>query len=126
MQQLLKFPSNLFILIIISGLAWLQPSYAQDIQFSDLARTPLQVNAAQTGNFDGKIRALTGYRNQWSQVLRDDAFNAYFASIDARILGNEEQALSIGLSGLTDVSGIDAGSSSFHFSTAYTNKLFIS
>ena len=123
MYQLLVRPSNLFILILIGGIAWLQPSYAQDIQFSDFNRTPLQVNAAQTGNFEGKIRALAGYRNQWSQVLRGDAFNAYFASIDARILGNKKQALSIGLSGLTDVAEISIGSNAIHFSTTYERKL---
>ncbi len=41
---------------------------AQDIHFSQFIYSPLSLNPAHTGNFDGNWRFSNNYRNQWSSV----------------------------------------------------------
>lgn len=41
-------------------------SFAQDVHFSQFNTTPLQVNPAQTGVFDGTFRMSNNYRSQWA------------------------------------------------------------
>ena len=48
-------------LLLFAGL-----SFAQDPHFSQFYATPLQVNPAMTGVFDGKLRICNTYRTQWS------------------------------------------------------------
>ncbi|REJ82916.1 MAG: type IX secretion system membrane protein PorP/SprF [Bacteroidetes bacterium] len=47
--------------IIISG-----KSYSQDVHFSQFYATPLQINPAMTGVFDGVARISNSYRSQWT------------------------------------------------------------
>ena len=122
MKQQLQTVSVL-TLLVLGALAWLQPALAQDIQFSQYNRTPIQVNPAMAGNTQGKVRLQTAYRNQWSQVLRGDAFNAYLVSADTRVLEDEKQALGLGISGLSDVAGeLSFGSRSLNLSASYQRK----
>ncbi|HNQ61295.1 MAG TPA: PorP/SprF family type IX secretion system membrane protein [Bacteroidia bacterium] len=51
------------VLALLIATATLQ---AQDAHFSQFATTPLQVNPAQTGIFDGVFRLSNNYRSQWS------------------------------------------------------------
>ncbi len=41
-------------------------AHAQDVHFSQFNATPLQVNPALTGVFDGKFRLSNSYRSQWT------------------------------------------------------------
>ena len=43
-------------------------AYAQDIHFTQFDMTPLVINPAFTGMFDGRVRAGAIYRNQWASV----------------------------------------------------------
>ena len=122
-HQLYKF-LGIGLWVLIGFLALLQPCAAQDIQFSDFNRTPLQINPAQTGNFDGKIRALAGYRNQWSQVLRSDAYITQFLSVENRLLSDEKQTFGLGISAARDASGeLQSGSRSLKLSAAYDREI---
>lgn len=56
---------------------------AQDIHFSQYRQSPLMLNAANTGNFEGDYRAGINYRNQWSSFIKPYAttsgfFDKYF------------------------------------------------
>ena len=42
------------------------PATAQDVHFSQFYTTPLQVNPALTGVFDGTFRVSNTYRSQWA------------------------------------------------------------
>ncbi len=57
---------NLLASIIISLLLITADIQAQDAHFSQFNTTPLQVNPAQTGVFDGTFRLSNNYRSQWS------------------------------------------------------------
>ncbi len=42
--------------------------FSQDIHFSQFDATPLQINPALTGRFDGDLRFVGNYRNQWASI----------------------------------------------------------
>ena len=63
------------------------PAIAQDVHFSQLAQTPLLVNPALTGIFNGNSRAFINYRNQW--VLLDKAYQTSAFSFDSKMLNKQ-------------------------------------
>jgi len=54
--------------------------YAQDINFSQFQEIPILRNPALTGVFNGDIRFVAGYRNQWLTVPVN--FNTMAASVE--------------------------------------------
>lgn len=54
---------------------------AQDVHFSQFHTTPLQVNPAQTGVFDGIFRMSNTYRSQWAGL--GDGYSTIHVSADA-------------------------------------------
>lgn len=78
----------------------------QDANFSQFFSSPLTLNPANTGNFNGSLRLAGNFRNQWASF--NNAFSTATFSVDAPILLNKMSSynrLSIGLSALTDQSG---------------------
>lgn len=49
------------IILVVSALK----TIAQDIHFSQFYASPLSLNPANTGNYDGDWRIMNNYRNQW-------------------------------------------------------------
>jgi type IX secretion system PorP/SprF family membrane protein len=60
-----------------------QASVSQDLHFSQYYNTPLIVNPALTGVFNGDMRGIVNYRDQWSSVA---PFKTYGLSIDAGMM----------------------------------------
>lgn len=58
---------------------------AQDIHFSQFYMSPLNLNPALTGIMNCNMRVSSNYRNQWSSVLKADAFKTYNVSYDQKI-----------------------------------------
>ncbi len=56
---------------------------AQDTHFSQFYSTPLLVNPAMTGIFDGKFRISNNYRAQWGSIA--DAYKTIHISLDVPI-----------------------------------------
>lgn len=81
-------------------------SNAQDPNFSQFFASPMTLNPALTGKFDGTYRIAGNYRNQWPTI-----YNAYItktASIDFGIMKNrlaEIDQFGIGVVAVTDRSG---------------------
>ena len=98
---------------------------AQDPHFSQFFSSPLTLNPAFTGKFNGMVRAATNYRNQWPTINR--AYETATASVDFPILGNKipyTDTWGVGLMGYTDKSA--AGAVAFNYfslSTAYHKGL---
>ncbi|HYK55270.1 MAG TPA: type IX secretion system membrane protein PorP/SprF, partial [Flavisolibacter sp.] len=61
-------------------------SKAQDPNFSQFFASPLTLNPALTGKFDGAFRVAGNYRNQWPTI--NNAFTTATVSVDAGILRN--------------------------------------
>src|ERR1700733_16253646 len=71
--------------------------------FSQFFASPLTLNPALTGKFNGVVRVAGNYRDQWPAI--DNAFITSTASVDMPILRNrlpENNTLGIGLMGMTD------------------------
>jgi type IX secretion system PorP/SprF family membrane protein len=91
----------LFCAITFSGVA-------QDIHFSQYLETPQLINPATTGVYNGYIRGIVNYKNQWAAM--GNAFNTMAASVDIPAFDyNERKAhLGVGMNFFNDKAG-DAG-----------------
>ena len=86
---------------------------AQDIHFSQFFLSPLTLNPANTGNFEGTVRLGGIYRDQWWSVVGstpfgfNGQFKTYSVSIDAPIIKGfrEQDWLGVGLMIFQDESG---------------------
>ena len=94
------------ILTLIVCAALVSESIAQDPNFSQFFASPLTLNPALTGKFDGIYRFAMNYRNQWPTI--NNAFTTATASLDFGILKNhlpDIDQFGIGIMGFTDKSG---------------------
>jgi type IX secretion system PorP/SprF family membrane protein len=79
---------------------------AQDPNFSQFFASPLTLNPAMTGKFDGLYRIAGNYRNQWPTF--NNAFVTYTVSADIGIMKNrvpEIDQFGIGAMAFSDKSG---------------------
>jgi len=108
------------LLLILSGCL-----YAQDPHFSQFFSSPLTVNPAFTGKFDGALRVNGNYRNQWPTI--NNAFITSTGSVDFHV-GKDaiptNDTWGIGATFLTDKSaGGAVNMNYFSLSTAYHKGL---
>ncbi len=80
----------LFIFLVTIHTGFL---HAQDIHFSQFFACPLNLNPANTGNFNGDYRAAINYKRQWSVI--NNAYNTFAASYD-QALYYKDQRFSVG------------------------------
>jgi type IX secretion system PorP/SprF family membrane protein len=79
---------------------------AQDKHFSQYFSSPLNLNPALTGKFDGTVRFTGNFRNQWPGI--NNAFVTTTIGIDGQILKNkirETDRLAVGLLAYNDRNG---------------------
>ncbi|MBL4656780.1 MAG: PorP/SprF family type IX secretion system membrane protein [Flavobacteriales bacterium] len=67
---------------------------AQDVHFSQFINTPLLINPALTGVFNGDDRAILNYRNQWSSV--GNPYVTSMVSYDKGFLKNKWNSMYLG------------------------------
>ncbi len=82
---------------------------AQDPHFSQFFASPLTLNPALTGKFDGDFRIVGDYRNQWPTINR--AFVTTTLSVDAPIMRKRiatNDTWGVGLMGYSDQSANSA------------------
>lgn len=81
-------------------------SNAQDPNFSQFFASPLTLNPALTGKFDGMYRVAGNYRNQWPSI--SNAYTTATVSYDMAIMKNkipEYDQFGLGIMGFTDRAG---------------------
>jgi type IX secretion system PorP/SprF family membrane protein len=66
--------------IIIGLLIIAQSVRSQDIHFSQISQTPLLLNPASAGIFDGYYRATLNYKNQWAAIGKP--YQTFMGSFD--------------------------------------------
>lgn len=91
----------LIIIVLLS-----QNIAAQDPHFSQFFASPLTLNPALTGKFNGTARVAVNYRNQWPTI--NNAFRTNTISGDFGILGNripEFDQFGVGVMGMYDING---------------------
>jgi type IX secretion system PorP/SprF family membrane protein len=99
--------------------------FGQDPHFSQFFVSPLTLNPAYTGKFDGSYRFSGNLKKQWPTI--NNAFTSSTAAIDFGILKNripEHDTWGIGFLALNDQSGNKILNNSYYtISTAYTKAL---
>ncbi len=60
--------NKIYIYLIIILIVSATNLFAQDIHFSQFYASPLSLNPANTGNYDGDWRIMNNYRNQWRSL----------------------------------------------------------
>src|SRR3954470_17952749 len=114
---------NTVLLIILLCHVFL--AKAQDPNFSQFFASPLTLNPALTGKFDGVFRVAGNYRNQWPTI--NNAFTTYTISADGGILKNripEFDQFGVGVMAFSDKSGNGVLQNNFlALSTAYHKAL---
>lgn len=79
---------------------------AQDIHFVQFTETPQLINPGLTGVFDGNIRAIVNYRDQWATV--DAPYRTFGLNYDHRIESKKfkkKASLAVGLAAYRDDAG---------------------
>lgn len=93
-------------LTIIIQYLFLGSAFAQDPSFSQFFSSPLTLNPANTGNFNGTLRLSGNIRNQWAAF--NNPYATYTFAIDAPVLQKQlkpNDRMSIGLLLLSDQNG---------------------
>ena len=88
--------------LLISGV---ETKAQQDIHFSQFVSSPLNINPALAGIFDGDLRIANNYRNQWSSV--SSPYKTISAGIDGVLSRpkGEKGILGGGLNFYNDIAG---------------------
>src|SRR5215213_7076282 len=90
-------------LVLLMLMLPLLKTQAQDPNFSQFFVSPLSLNPALTGKFNGTMRAAGNYRNQWPAFTR--AFITSTLSVDFPILTSrlaETDTWGVGVMAMTD------------------------
>ena len=95
--------------------------FAQDIHFSQLFSSPINLSPSQTGFFDGSHRFVANHRNQWSAV--SVPFITFSGSFDTNFKPNKRSNDKIGVGFL--INSDKAGDSEFSTNQAYLNLTYI-
>lgn len=98
---------------------------AQDPHFSQFFASPLTLNPAFTGKFDGTVRVAGNYRNQWPAF--NNVYTTSTISVDFDILKNklpDYDRWGVGIIALTDKAGSGVLTSNYiGLSTSYQKAL---
>ena len=76
-------------------------SVAQDIHFSQFYFSPLTLNPAHTGFFNGKHRFATNYKSQWKRASGGDPYVTFTGTYDVHILDKMMKAADMAGFGIT-------------------------
>jgi len=100
-------------------------AFAQDAHFSQFFASPLTLNPAFTGKFDGQVRVSGNYRNQWPSI--NNAFITTTGSVDFHVGKNiipSNDTWGVGFHALSDKSAGGAVNLTYYsVSTAYHKGL---
>jgi type IX secretion system PorP/SprF family membrane protein len=107
---------SLFLAIFLSGTGL----FAQDIHFTQYYFSPLSLNPANTGNYDGDWRAMANYRSQWKEINK--AYKTISAGADMNFFPLN-QKVSGGIYFLNDKSGGNLVQNKIFLSAAVHKKL---
>lgn len=103
----MKKSTKLLLAIVLLTGNWrleTENSFAQDIHFSQFYNSPLTLNPALAGSFNGDIRLQANYKAQWTGI--PNAYKTFAAAYDMGILKDSKKGfLGLGLSMFNDKAG---------------------
>jgi type IX secretion system PorP/SprF family membrane protein len=117
-----KIRFTFFFLLLVTFVA-----QAQDQHFTQFYASPLTLNPALTGAFNGKYRASAIYRDQWRSAL-DNPYVTFSSAIDVKfdveLDSRYKDAFAVGLMFFNDdVSGVDFSTNQIALSGAFHKGL---
>lgn len=119
-----KFPFLGIAFILCLSFIVVNQSKAQDTRFAQFYYTPMQINPALTGVFEGQFRGIANYRDLYSSVLADNPYRSISASFDMRTNVGRYDHFGIGISALRDEAGKSGYSqTSFSLSGSYQKQM---
>jgi type IX secretion system PorP/SprF family membrane protein len=68
---------------------------SQDVHFSQVYETPLLISPANTGFFNGYLRGIVNYRNQWAAM--NNAFQTVGVSLDGGLFKSKKRPAFMGI-----------------------------
>lgn len=79
---------------------------AQDIHFSQVYETPLFLSPANTGFYNGYVRGIINYRNQWAAM--NNAYQTMAVSLDGGLFKSKKRPafMGVGLTFFNDQAGV--------------------
>lgn len=114
-----------FLLTLTICISLASASLAQDPNFSQFFASPMTLNPALTGKFDGVYRFAANYRNQWPTI--NNAYTTMTASLDMSILKDripEVDQFGVGVMGFSDKAGAGVLKNTYYaLSVAYHKGL---
>lgn len=125
-QKLNYMNRPIFTLLLLAVIPF--SLFSQDPQFSQFYASPLTLNPALTGAFDGTYRVGVIYRDQWRSV-QENPFQTYSAATDLRFGINQKRGKSkdfaaLGLLFFADrIAGIDFNTNQISLTGAYHKSL---
>lgn len=108
-------------IFLFLNVIFLNLCYSQDIHFSQFNNTPLMLNPALVGDFQGKGRYIVNYRNQWRSISKN-SYKTYAFSADYSFL---KEKFAAGLSLYKDLAG-DGNMSTSEINLTVASKIRIS
>lgn len=93
----------------------------QDPRFAQFYAAPDQLNPALAVVYEGRMRFIAQYRDQWASVLNEVPFRTMAAHLDYRLNIGRHDYFSIGLNGLRD----EAGSSNYTQTSGALNLAYM-
>ena len=102
-----------------------EKAFSQDPHFSQYFSSPLTLNPAYTGKFNGVFRLTANHKNQWPSI--NNAFTTSTVSYDFSILNNQigyYDTWGVGILAVNDKTGNNFVKNNFYgLSTAYSKAL---
>ncbi len=95
----------IFTILFFSFLV-IQISKAQDPRFAQFYASPLQLNPAMTGVYEGQFRFIANYREQYNSLLGNQPFRTISAGFDMRHQVNRGNYAGFGVTVLRDAAGL--------------------
>lgn len=112
------------LLVALFFVASLCSTHAQDIHFSQIGRSPLNLNPALTGIFEGDLRFIGNYRSQWNSI--PVGYQTFSGAVDMSFFNKnyDKRFFSGGLLFNYDVAGdANLNLSSLGLSGSYTQRM---
>ena len=115
-------------ILFIIGLLLVQliKTNAQDLHFTQHYLSPMQVNPALVGQFNGCFRMNANYRNQWGSMMGASAFQTIAFSADMPILKQQMNGnfFGMGMDFFSDKAGdVNYGTQMIGFNFGYCKIL---
>ncbi|MEL7020368.1 MAG: PorP/SprF family type IX secretion system membrane protein [Bacteroidota bacterium] len=95
----------------------------QDIHFSHIHASPMAINPAMVGVFDGTARIIGNFRSQWQEITAD--YQTLMGSVDFKLARlDRNSTLGMGIRVASDVAGdLAYTTNSFHIATSWMQAL---